>query len=101
LFSATDPVARLLAAFGVFAVGYLMRPLGSALFGYVGDRFGRRRMLVMSVLLMAIPSALMGLLPTYRDVGLLAPVLLVVLRMLQGLSAGGEYTGCCWLWSWV
>jgi MHS family proline/betaine transporter-like MFS transporter len=92
-FPATDPIARLLAAFGVFAVGYLMRPVGSVLFGYVGDRLGRRRMLVMSVLLMAIPSALVGLLPTYRDVGLLAPVLLIALRMFQGLSAGGEYTG--------
>lgn len=92
-FATEDPVAQLLSAFGVFAGGYLMRPIGSFVFGWLGDRIGRKRMLIISVLLMAIPSAMVGMLPTYDQVGNLAPCLLVVLRLLQGLSVGGEFTG--------
>src|SRR5262245_23106 len=87
-----DPVAQLLAAFGVFAVGYLMRPVGGALVGHIGDRFGRRTALTFSVAAMAIPTFLIGLLPGYATLGLLAPVALTLLRMVQGLSVGGEYT---------
>ena len=87
-----DPVAQLLSAFGVFAVGYLMRPVGGALIGHVGDRFGRRAALTFSVVAMAIPTFLIGLLPGYATIGLAAPVALTLLRMVQGLSVGGEYT---------
>ena len=86
-----DPVAQLLSAFGVFAVGYLMRPFGGALVGHIGDRFGRRAALTFSVVAMAIPSFLIGLLPGYATIGLAAPVALTLLRSVQGLSVGGEY----------
>src|SRR6187200_3299668 len=69
-----DPVAQLLSAFGVFAVGYLMRPVGGALIGHIGDRFGRRAALTFSVVAMAIPTFLIGLLPGYATIGLAAPV---------------------------
>jgi MHS family proline/betaine transporter-like MFS transporter len=87
-----DPVAQLLSAFGVFAVGYLMRPVGGALIGHIGDRFGRRAALTFSVVAMAIPTFLIGLLPGYATIGLAAPVALTLLRMVQGVSVGGEYT---------
>jgi MFS transporter, MHS family, proline/betaine transporter len=87
-----DPVAQLLSSFGVFAVGYLMRPVGGALIGHIGDRFGRRRALTFSVAAMAISTFLVGLLPGYATMGLAAPVTLTLLRMVQGLSVGGEYT---------
>lgn len=87
-----EPVAQLLAAFGIFAVGFLMRPLGGVVVGYVGDRLGRRAALNLSILAMAVPTFLVGLLPGYATLGLAAPLLLVALRMIQGLSVGGEYT---------
>jgi MHS family proline/betaine transporter-like MFS transporter len=87
-----DPVAQLLAAFGVFAVGYLMRPVGGAVIGHIGDRFGRRAALTFSVTAMAVPTFLIGLLPGYVTLGVAAPIALTVLRMVQGLSVGGEYT---------
>src|SRR6476659_1653616 len=86
-----DPVAQLLSAFGVFALGYLMRPVGGALVGHIGDRFGRRAALTFSVVGMAIPTFLIGLLPGYAAIGVAAPVGLTFLRMVQGLSVGGEY----------
>jgi MHS family proline/betaine transporter-like MFS transporter len=93
-----DRVAALMASFGVFAAGYLVRPLGGACFGYLGDRYGRVLALQASILSMAIPTTLIGCLPTYAEVGLWAPALLVVLRLLQGLSVGGEFTGsACFL----
>src|SRR5215510_11349066 len=91
-FPEQDKVAQLLAAFGVFAIGFLMRPVGGALFGHVGDRFGRRTALVASVAAMAVPTFLIGVLPGYAVLGLAAPILLTLLRMVQGLSVGGEYT---------
>jgi MHS family proline/betaine transporter-like MFS transporter len=87
-----DAVAQLLAAFGVFALGYLMRPVGGALIGHIGDRLGRRAALTFSVAAMAIPTFLIGLLPTYAAIGIAAPIALTLLRMVQGLSVGGEYT---------
>src|SRR5215468_9238690 len=87
-----DPVAQLLSAFGVFAVGYLIRPMGGALIGHIGDRFGRRTALTFSVAAMAISTFLVGLLPGYATIGLAAPVALTLLRVVQGLSVGGEYT---------
>ena len=91
-FPEQDPVAQLLSAFGVFALGYLMRPVGGALIGHIGDRFGRRAALTFSVAAMAIPTFLIGLLPGYATLGLLAPIALTLLRMVQGLSVAGEYT---------
>ena len=90
-FPASDPTASLLAAFGTFAAGFLMRPVGGALFGWVGDRYGRKQALIWSVLAMAFPSFFIGLLPTAQQIGVLAPVLLVLFRMLQGIAVGGEY----------
>src|SRR5919201_5057007 len=87
-----DAVAQLLSAFGVFALGYVMRPVGGALIGHIGDRFGRRAALTFSVAAMAIPTFLMGVLPGYQTIGLMAPIALTVLRVVQGLSVGGEYT---------
>src|ERR1700687_3823821 len=91
-FPQEDKVAQVLAAFGIFAVGFLMRPVGGALIGYIGDRFGRRRALTFSVAAMAIPTFLVALLPGYATIGLAAPVTLTLLRIVQGLSVGGEYT---------
>jgi MFS transporter, MHS family, proline/betaine transporter len=90
-FPAHDPTASLLAAFGTFAAGFLMRPVGGALFGWVGDRYGRKQALVWSVLAMAFPSFFIGLLPGAERIGVIAPVLLVLFRMLQGVAVGGEY----------
>jgi MFS transporter, MHS family, proline/betaine transporter len=90
-FPAGDPTASLLAAYGTFAAGFLMRPVGGALFGWVGDRFGRKQALIWSVLAMAIPSFCIGVLPSTVTIGLAAPVLLLVFRLLQGIAVGGEY----------
>jgi MHS family proline/betaine transporter-like MFS transporter len=91
-FPEQDKVAQVLAAFGIFAVGFMMRPVGGALFGHVGDRFGRSTALTLSVAAMAVPTFLIGVLPGYDVLGLAAPALLTLLRMMQGLSVGGEYT---------
>ncbi len=91
-FPSDDPTTSLIAAFGAFAAGFLMRPLGGVVFGHIGDRFGRKAALTLSVLAMAIPTFLIGILPGYAVLGTAAAVLLVVLRMIQGLSVGGEYT---------
>jgi len=90
-FPADDPTASLLAAFGTFAAGFLMRPVGGALFGWVGDRFGRKQALIWSVVAMAFPSFFIGLLPGAETIGLAAPVLLLLFRLMQGLAVGGEY----------
>ncbi|MBV9378990.1 MAG: MFS transporter [Alphaproteobacteria bacterium] len=91
-FPAQNAVSSLIAAFGVFAAGFLMRPLGSLLFGHIGDKMGRKAALTASVALMAIPTFLIGALPSYQQIGVTASVLLVLMRLLQGLSVGGEYT---------
>jgi MFS transporter, MHS family, proline/betaine transporter len=91
-FPAEDPISSLLAAFGVFAAGFLMRPFGSLIFGHIGDKMGRKAALTASVALMAVPTFLIGLLPTYQQIGVAGSALLVLLRLVQGLSVGGEYT---------
>jgi len=91
-FPRENHTAQLLAAFGVFAIGYLMRPIGGAVVGQIGDRLGRRTALTFSVAAMAIPTFLIGLLPGYATLGVAAPILFTLLRMMQGLSTGGEYT---------
>jgi MHS family proline/betaine transporter-like MFS transporter len=92
-FPHSNEIDSLIAAFGVFAAGYLMRPLGGIVFGHIGDRYGRKPVLVISTLAMAVPTFAIGLLPTVAQIGPVAAVLLVVMRLLQGLSIGGEYTG--------
>jgi len=87
-----DPVAQVMAAFGVFAIGFLMRPIGGVLLGHIGDKHGRDKAMLVSIAAMAIPTFFVGLLPTYATLGLAAPILLLLLRMIQGLSVGGEYT---------
>ena len=91
-FPARDPATSLLASFAVFAIGFLARPLGGLVFGHVGDRLGRRTAVVGSVVTMAIPTCLMAILPTYAQIGIVAPLFLIVLRLAQGLAVGGEYT---------
>jgi len=91
-FPEADPVAQVIAAFGVFAVGLLMRPIGGVLLGHIGDKYGRHKAMLISVAAMAIPTFLVGSLPTYATLGLAAPIILLILRMIQGLSVGGEYT---------
>lgn len=92
-FPSESKYAALIKVFGVFAAGYMMRPIGGAIFGHMGDRVGRKKALQVSVLMMAIPTACLGLVPTYDRIGLAAPVILIVLRLIQGLSVGGEFIG--------
>ena len=92
-FPSEDKLASLIAAFGVFAAGYLMRPLGGAFFGIMGDKLGRQKALSMSILLMAIPTTLLGCLPTHDQWGWASAALLVLIRLFQGISVGGEFTG--------
>jgi len=89
-FPEAGPVGGLLAAFAVFGVAFLARPAGALLFAHYGDRLGRRRALAASILLMALVTAAIGLLPGYSSIGWLAPVLLVLLRAGQGVAVGGE-----------
>lgn len=93
-FPAVDEFNSLLATFGVFAVGFIMRPLGGVLFGVLGDRFGRKAALVFSILMMAIPTAMIGFIPSYAHIGIAAPILLTLMRLLQGLALGGGFSGC-------
>lgn len=85
--------AQLLLSFATFGVGFVMRPVGSIVMGHVGDRFGRRTALVFTIVIMGVSTTLIGVLPTYAVIGIWAPILLVVLRLAQGLSAGGEWGG--------
>jgi MFS transporter, MHS family, proline/betaine transporter len=92
-FPADDGAAALLGTFAIYGVAFLARPLGAVVFGRIGDRRGRKNALSASVLLMGLATAAMGVLPSWDSVGVLAPILLLTCRLLQGLSAGGEYTG--------
>lgn len=89
----TAPWLAQLQVYGIFAAGYLARPLGGIVMAHFGDRGGRKRMFTLSVLLMAVPTLLIGLLPTYAQIGLLAPLLLLLLRIVQGIAVGGEVPG--------
>lgn len=88
-----DPVASLLAAFGVFAIGFAARPVGGAVFGHIGDKLGRKPAMIASAMMMGLATLAIGVLPDHAQIGAAAPLLLVLLRIFQGLSVGGEYTG--------
>src|ERR1700760_4539192 len=92
-FPTFDPLASTLAALGTYAVGFLARPLGGALFGHFGDRLGRKSMLVMTLFIMGLSTFAIGLLPTYQSIGVAAPILLILLRIVQGIGLGGEWGG--------
>lgn len=93
-FPKSSATMQLIQSFGVYAVAFLMRPLGAIFFGEIGDRIaGRKNALVISIVLITIPSVLMGILPTYNKIGISAPILLVIFRMFQGLSVGGQLAG--------
>ncbi|MDI1302603.1 MAG: MFS transporter [bacterium] len=92
-FPAFAPLTGTLAAFGTYAVGFLARPLGAVIFGHYGDRIGRKSMLLVTLLLMGIPTMAIGLIPTYHSIGYGAAVLLVLMRFLQGIAVGGEWGG--------
>lgn len=91
-FPATSLTTSMIAAFGAFGAGFLTRPLGALLFGWIGDHHGRERALTLSIFAMALPTFFTGVLPDYSRIGLVAPIVLVLLRMIQGLSVGGEFT---------
>ncbi len=92
-FPETDKFASLMSVYAVFAIGYLIRPLGGVAFSHFGDKYGRKKTFIFSVILMAVPTVLIGLLPTYQQMGILSSILMIFLRLLQGLSIGGEIPG--------
>ena len=92
-FAGLDPTAGLIAALGLFAAGFAFRPLGAIIFGVIGDRLGRKGAFLATVSLMGGATFLIGLLPTYATAGIIAPILLILLRILQGIALGGEYGG--------
>ena len=92
-FPEADPVNATLLAFGTYAVGFVARPLGGVVFGHFGDRVGRKRMLVVALMMMGVATFAIGLLPTYASIGVAAPILLLACRLLQGFAVGGEWGG--------
>ena len=91
-FPSGDKYSQLMCSFGALAAGFIARPLGAVLFGHIGDKSSRLLVLLLSIYIMSIPTTLIGCLPTYSQVGILAPFLLTILRILQGLAIGGEFT---------
>ncbi len=92
-FPSDSPIVQLLLSLAVFAVGFFMRPIGGVVFGHIGDKHGRRSALTISVVIMAIATTLIGFMPDYNSIGILAPILLVICRLIQGLCVGGEGAG--------
>ncbi|PWB33161.1 MFS transporter [Pseudomonas sp. SDI] len=92
-FDASNPQVASLLAFSTFAIGFIARPFGGILFGYLGDRFGRKQVLVITFCMMGVCTTLIGLIPSYATIGIWAPILLVVIRIIQGLGAGAELSG--------
>ena len=88
-----DPLTPIIAAFVTYAVGFVARPLGGIVFGHFGDKYGRKKLLQVAIILVGVATFLMGCLPTYEQVGFLAPALLVTLRFAQGFAVGGEWGG--------
>ncbi|MFL5844700.1 MAG: MFS transporter, partial [Solirubrobacteraceae bacterium] len=89
-FPDSDPATGTLLSFATYGVGYVARPIGALFMGHLGDRYGRKRVLVLTILMMGLSPCLVGCLPTYNSIGLWAPALLVLLRLMQGFSASGE-----------
>jgi metabolite-proton symporter len=92
-FPDADPVAGTLLSFGTFAIGFIARPLGGLVFGHYGDKIGRKKLLVVSLMMMGVSTFLIGLLPGYATIGVAAPLLLILLRLIQGFALGGEWGG--------
>ena len=92
-FPSSNELLSLTLTYTIFALSFLVRPIGGILFGWIGDTYGRQRALVISLIMIAIPTFLIGCLPTYHTIGIASPILLCLFRILQGLSAGGEHTG--------
>ena len=92
-FPTGNNLVELLSAFAVFAIGYLMRPIGALVFGHFGDTVGRKKALTITILLMATATFLIGCLPTYQHIGVAASILLILLRLLQGFAVGGDLPG--------
>ena len=92
-FPSADPYLATLQSFGAFAIGFIARPIGAAIFGHFGDRIGRKTSLILTMFLMGLSSLAIGLLPTYQTIGFWAPTLIVVLRLIQGIGVGGEWGG--------
>ena len=92
-FTSTDPLVSTISALGAFAAGFLMRPIGALVLGYIGDKYSRRSALSLSIILMGIPPLIVSIMPGYEVIGITAPLLLLFFRLLQGFSAGGEFNG--------
>ncbi|WP_457663016.1 MFS transporter [Sinorhizobium medicae] len=92
-FPSHDPLVSMVLAYATFAVGFVARPLGGIVFGHFGDKLGRKQMLVLTILIMGVATVLIGVLPTYEQIGVAAPILLLILRIAQGIGIGGEWGG--------
>ena len=92
-FPSYDPVTGTLLAFATYALGFIARPVGGIVFGHFGDRIGRKRLLMLSLIMMGVATILIGLLPTYAQIGIWAPIALIFLRLVQGFAVGGEWGG--------
>jgi MFS transporter, MHS family, proline/betaine transporter len=94
-FPANNPYVSMILTFLAFSIGLAARPIGGIVFGYIGDKFSRKKMLVWTMLMMSVPTLLIGLLPTYNKIGIFAPIFLVILRIMQGVALGGEFGASC------
>lgn len=94
-FPNSDRTVGMILTFATFAIGLAARPIGGIIFGYIGDRYGRRKMLTFTILMMSIPTMCIGLLPTYEKIGIAAPLILICLRLVQGVALGGEFGASC------
>lgn len=94
-FPSHNPFVSIILTFSTFAVGLAARPIGGIIFGFIGDKYSRKKMLSMTMFLMAIPTLLIGILPTYAQIGILAPIILIILRIVQGIALGGEFGASC------
>ncbi len=92
-FPSTDPLVGTLLAYATFAAGFVARPLGGVIFGHFGDTLGRKRMLVLTLMIMGVATTAIGLIPTYEQIGVWAPILLLICRIAQGIGLGGEWGG--------
>lgn len=93
IFFPKDSSIALISSMGTFAVGYLMRPIGGIVFGFLGDKYGRKNAFLWSIMFVIFPTLIMGILPTYSEIGIYAPIILISCRLLQGFCAGGEFSG--------